>query len=608
MAFRSHSLTKGNERVTFPPLAVNSPHITWIIQFHTIMKNILLSLISVGALALGSPSPALAAPDQPNVVGAGQITSLSSISADRSGYLEIKGTNFGTSGTTLVGGLAAPIADWQNTKIVAYVPEAAALGASTVQVVNDSGTPSNSVALTITARAANGKVKWRFRQNGPYSQVRPVIGPDGTIYSVDVFNHLYALTPDGALKWVVRGAPPKGVAVGADGTIYTASEAAVNAYNADGSLKWTFPMNPIAFEVPGISVGPDGNIYSVAVEGIGAFSLTPQGTLRWSKVEPYDGQAPISYNEIVFGQNGSTTQMYFYSNSHLKAYKLDGTLAFTINSDFGQPAVGPEGNIHTAFGAYLPTNGKLAWVFVSQFPYNTTSAPDVGIDGIHYENQNTLQLFALTSAGTQKWQVTLNGVFGDPVVDSQNTQIILGSKQFLLDPGYIISASVQDGHELWRVNLPAENGFNQSTDTKARFAPDGLSAYLITFTATGDNNTSESFVYALDTASSTTLPVLRSSKIALTAKTVGTSVKGTGKVTVQDGNGTVTSGATVSATWTLPSGETISQNAVTSSRGLAQFTTTSTAGNYTLTVNNIAKTGYTFDSANSVLTKTVQSR
>ncbi|HEY2712973.1 MAG TPA: PQQ-binding-like beta-propeller repeat protein [Chthoniobacterales bacterium] len=572
------------------------------------MKSILLFSASIAASVCVLLSTTQAAPAQPDVVGPGQITSLSALSADRSGYLEINGTNFGTTGTTLIGGLAAPIADWQNTKIVAYVPEAAALGASSVQVVNDSGTPSSSVSLSVTPRTPNGKVKWRFRQDGPYSQVRPVIGPDGTIYSIDVYDHLYALTPDGGLKWIVRGAPAKGVAVGTDSTIYTASEAAVTAYNSDGTQKWTYPMNPYAFNVPGISVGPDGNIYSVAVEGIGAFSLTPQGTLRWSKPEPYDAQAPIPYNEIVFGPNGTTSQMYFYQNSHLKAYKLDGSLAFTINSDFGQPAVGPEGNIHTAFGAYLPTNGKLAWVFVSDFPYNTTSAPDVGSDGIHYEIQNTLQLFALTSTGAKKWQVTLDGTFGDPVVDPQNTQIIAGSKQMLFDPGYIIAASAADGHELWRVNLPAENGFNQATDTKARFSPDGLSAYLIAFTATGNNDTSESFLYALDTNASTTQPVLRSTNIAAQAKTSGSGVKAQGRVTVQDGNGAAVAGATVAITWKVPSGATISQSATTNAKGLASFTTSDVAGSYTLTVTNITKTGYTFDTANSILTKTIRSR
>src|SRR4029453_7205051 len=41
-------------------------------------------------------------------------------------------------------------------------------------------------------------------------------------------------------------------------------------------------------------------------------------------------------------------------------------------------------------------------------------------------------------------------------------------------------------------------GFNQLVDTRARFTADGLTAYLITATATGDNNTSKSFVYSIN--------------------------------------------------------------------------------------------------------------
>jgi hypothetical protein len=85
-----------------------------------------------------------------------------------------------------------------------------------------------------------------------------------------------------------------------------------------------------------------------------------------------------------------------------------------------------------------------------------------------------------------------------PIVDPQNTQIVLGSATTLDNAGYIKSVSTQDGHELWRVTLPAEAGFNQMPDSRARFSPDGTTAYMMTATATGDNNTSRSFVYALD--------------------------------------------------------------------------------------------------------------
>ena len=40
--------------------------------------------------------------------------------------------------------------------------------------------------------------------------------------------------------------------------------------------------------------------------------------------------------------------------------------------------------------------------------------------------------------------------------------------------------------------------FNQFPNTRARFTADGQTAYFITATATGDNNTSRSFVYSLN--------------------------------------------------------------------------------------------------------------
>ena len=140
------------------------------------------------------------------VTGAGTITSLSANTLPRSGFLEIFGTNFGGNGTVLIGGIAAPVSSWTSTRIIAYVPETAPLATLPVQVVSDAG-GSNTVSLAVTARpAAADHVNWRFRMDGPYSLVRPVIGPDRTVYVVDVFDHLYALTPDGGLKWLVRGA------------------------------------------------------------------------------------------------------------------------------------------------------------------------------------------------------------------------------------------------------------------------------------------------------------------------------------------------------------------------------------------------------------------
>ena len=116
------------------------------------------------------------------------------------------------------------------------------------------------------------------------------------------------------------------------------------------------------------------------------------------------------------------------------------------------------------------------------------------------------------------------------------------------------------------------------------------------------------FLYSLNTAAITTQAVLRSTAISLTTARSGRSIKATGKVAVKDGNGIAVSGATTFVTWNVPSGGTITQTATTNTKGLAAFTVTDLRGSYTLTVTNLTKTGYTFDPANSVLTKTVISK
>jgi hypothetical protein len=551
----------------------------------------------------------------------GIIDSLSASTLPRSGFLEIFGTNFGGSGQVLIGGLPAPVSSWSSTRIVAYVPESAPLATLEVQVVNAVG-PGNSLLLSVTERpATSGRVNWRFRMDGPYSMVRPAIGPDGTIYSIDAFAHLYALAPDGSLKWIANAAGDKGVAVGQDGAIYVASESFIKAFNPDGSPKWTFTQNPRAFICLGVSVGPDGNIYSVGVQGLGVFSLTPAGVLRWAVPEPYN-RLIVDYAEIVFGQNGSFQQLYFGANSHTRALRLDGTSVFSLSSTF-QPAIGPDGSVHSALAALSP-GGNLLWNFVSPYPYNTFTPADVGSNGVHYFTQNMSELFALNQGGSVSWHVTLNNRVAGPIVDPANSILALGGAGALSSPGTIQAVSALNGKSLWLVTLPAEDptvfnsslgtyGFNQGVSTRARFSPDGQTVYFMTYTATGDNNTSRSFVYSINAGGGTVVPppptvsqLLRCTSISLSTKLQrndAVSVQAT--VTVKDENGVSISGAAVAVTWRLPDGTTQNQIANTSSAGVARFSTSGRRGTYVLTVNNITKSGYTFDRSNSVLSKTI---
>jgi hypothetical protein len=206
--------------------------------------------------------------------------------------------------------------------------------------------------------------------------------------------------------------------------------------------------------------------------------------------------------------------LYFYANQHLRGLGLDGSSVFTIPGGLAQlnpgmqPTIGPDGSVHTVLTTFSPSGSPL-WSFPTPYPYNVFTQPDVGSDGVHFFVQNLIQLFALNANGSQRWHVTLPDYVAGPVVDPLNTQLVMGSADTLDHAGFIVSKSAKDGSELWRVVLPMEDptvfnsalgiyGFNQTVDTRARFTADGLTAYLVTATATGDNNTSKSFVYSLN--------------------------------------------------------------------------------------------------------------
>jgi hypothetical protein len=428
-----------------------------------------------------------------------QITSLSSTTLARSGRLRIFGTGFGADGQVLIDGQPSPIADWADTLIVAYVPEIARLAAVTVQVITPAGN-SNTVNLTVTNRQSDGRVKWRFQHSGMYTVVRPAVGPDGTVYAVDVNYHLYALSPDGALKWIVRGAGSKGLAVGSDGTIYTGSESSIKAFNPNGTLRWTFVQNPMAFILLGPNVGPDGNIYAVATEGIGIFSLTPAGVLRWTQPEAYDRRI-VDYQEVVFGPNGADQQMYFLANNHLKALRLDGGPVFTITSTGNQPATGPDGTVYstyTALGAYTP-NGSVLWSFAGVIN-NAATAPDVGTDGVVYFVHNLATLYAVNPNGTERWRLVTSEIMEDPIVSPLNSMIVMGGIPTYGMSGFFKAVSTVSHNELWRVTLAPENGGNLVPDSRPRFASNGGTFYITAQILGGDESNQYGYIYAIDAA------------------------------------------------------------------------------------------------------------
>src|SRR5690242_11996948 len=81
------------------------------------------------------------------------ITSISPATASRSSRVLIQGSGFGAlqgSAQVTIAGITAPVTRWSDTVVAAYVPEAATIGGSNIQVFDSNGVASNVAPVTVT--------------------------------------------------------------------------------------------------------------------------------------------------------------------------------------------------------------------------------------------------------------------------------------------------------------------------------------------------------------------------------------------------------------------------------------------------------------------------
>ena len=143
-----------------------------------------------------------------------------------------------------------------------------------------------------------------------------------------------------------------------------------------------------------------------------------------------------------------------------------------------------------------------------------------------------------------------------------------------------------------------------STGANSSHAYASAGTYTATLTVT-DNAGSTASASVAVTVTAATAGTLRSTAINLSGTRVGSRVTVSGQVVVRNTANAAVSGVSVNVTWRKPDGTSVTQIATTGSSGTASLSTSGGRGTYTLTVNNLTKTGYTFDRANSVLTKSI---
>jgi outer membrane protein assembly factor BamB len=220
------------------------------------------------------------------------------------------------------------------------------------------------------AIAASGSVKWTA-QTGPTVKSAPALGLDGTVYHATSDGNMYAVTPQGQIKWTFNfgehlgptplvtgngGGPGGGggasgigsgasPTVGPDGTIYIgANNSNMYAVAPDGTMKWLFEAER---ELAGIWTTPclsaDGStIYFGANKG-GVYALnTSDGSKRW-QFQVYGS---------IYASSALDSRGILYTGTTIEhLYAVDTTQGEPIwdldnhNQIWSAPSIRPDGTV-----------------------------------------------------------------------------------------------------------------------------------------------------------------------------------------------------------------------------------------------------------------------
>ncbi|MFN8446672.1 MAG: PQQ-binding-like beta-propeller repeat protein [Caldilineaceae bacterium] len=230
---------------------------------------------------------------------------------------------------------------------------------------------SLSAVEKLIAVSPSGVLSWTFPFNSgvvtstSYVQSSPAIGSDGTIYVGSQDSKLYALNPNGTVKWAISPAHASiasSPALSVDGkTVYIVdSTTTLHAYSSAGVWQWSFPLATPAMNTANIqspAVGQDGTIY-VGSPDKWLYAIKPTGTLKWrfeTGSTIYSTPAIASDGTIYLASDG----LYAIKSDGSKKWKF-GTMSFSSAS----PIVGGDGLIYwrADFTAYaIKADGNEQW-------------------------------------------------------------------------------------------------------------------------------------------------------------------------------------------------------------------------------------------------------
>ena len=298
-----------------------------------------------------------------------------------------------------------------------------------------------------------GIEKWRFAA-GDWTDGSPVIDKDGTIYFGAGDAYLYAIYPNGTLKWkfeAERGIGEFGIspAIADDGTIYFSTKfgSYIQAVYPNGTAKWKRWTPDIDTS---ITIGNDGVIYYGHRGGVDA--RYPNGTLKW-RFSPDD----VVQSTPAINDNGT---LYFGSHDdYVYALYPNGTIKWRFKTGgwvHGSPTIGNNGIVYVVSDddylyALFPNNGTMKWkVKVGVM----RASPSLDKNGNLYFGVSDGRIYSVSPNGTIRWRFDLrdrDSVWGSTTAISDDGTVYVGNNinYDFLGGGEIIALN-PDGSLKWR--------------------------------------------------------------------------------------------------------------------------------------------------------------
>jgi hypothetical protein len=314
----------------------------------------------------------------------------------------------------------------------------------------------------LVALTPDGSIKWRAA-SGVYRSgtVTPVIASDGIIYGGNAFSwtlgsgtgFIYALDPGGRNLWGLDINLITSLTLASDGTIYAGTgyegegEATLYAVNPNGTVKWKFVSAPGRGWFRDSAIGLDGSIiasivFSPSLEtppNPTIYALDPKdGSVKWQLELPF-------WTDISPPTIGPDGTIYLGTPSpHLEkgvlyAISSEGILKWTLEltDGTGMPAVASDGTIYVAGVGWLSSHesalfairpdGSIKW----SYPVRVTSPPVIGGDGTIYfgalDDAGKNAVFALSSHGELKWKYLTDDLMNSPPCISGDGTLYIGS-------------------------------------------------------------------------------------------------------------------------------------------------------------------------------------